>query len=103
MFLFRLSLIAAVFFSAPLEAAPVKLPKATKAAKPPKTTFSLEKLQAAYKNTGSMEADFLQEVYQASLSKFKTSKGSLKMSKPNMIRWEIVTCGFSRGSFFPSR
>lgn len=54
-----------------------------------KKTFSLEKLQKSYKNTGSLEADFLQEVYQASLSKTKSSKGTLKLSKPNKVRWEI--------------
>gem|GEM_PF-5122561 len=52
-------------------------------------SFSLEKLQQSYKGTGSLEADFIQEVYQASLSRWKTSKGSLKMSKPNLVRWEI--------------
>lgn len=55
----------------------------------PHKFFSLEKLQHAYKNTASLEADFLQEVYQASLGRTKTSKGSLKLSKPNFARWEI--------------
>jgi outer membrane lipoprotein carrier protein len=51
--------------------------------------FNLEKLQSAYKKNASLEADFLQEVYQASLGRTKTSKGSLKLSKPNFARWEI--------------
>jgi outer membrane lipoprotein carrier protein len=51
--------------------------------------FSLAKLQSSYKKTASLEADFLQEVYQASLGRTKTSKGSLKLSKPNLARWEI--------------
>lgn len=51
--------------------------------------FSLEKLQDAYRKNASLEADFLQEVYQASLARTKTSKGNLKLSKPNLARWEI--------------
>jgi len=76
-------LILGLFHSAPSESAngPIKIS--------PEKLFSLEKLQNSYKNTGSLEADFLQEVYQASLARTKTSKGSLKMSKPNKIRWEI--------------
>jgi outer membrane lipoprotein carrier protein len=50
--------------------------------------FSLGKLQAAYKDSGSLETDFVQEVYQASLARTKTSKGTLKLSKPNFVRWE---------------
>ena len=51
--------------------------------------FSLDKLQSSYKKNASLEADFLQEVYQASLGRTKTSKGNLKLSKPNLARWEI--------------
>jgi outer membrane lipoprotein carrier protein len=51
--------------------------------------FSLERLQGSYRKNASLEADFLQEVYQASLGRTKTSKGSLKLSKPNLARWEI--------------
>lgn len=51
--------------------------------------FSLAKLQGAYKDSASLEADFLQEVYQASLGRTKSSKGSLKLSKPSSARWEI--------------
>lgn len=54
-----------------------------------KKAFSLEKLQKTYKSADSLEADFLQEVFQASLSRTKTSKGSIKLSKPNKVRWEI--------------
>jgi outer membrane lipoprotein carrier protein len=51
--------------------------------------FSLTKLQEAYKKNASLEADFLQEVFQASLQRTKTSKGHLQLSKPNLARWEI--------------
>ncbi|HEY8280021.1 MAG TPA: outer membrane lipoprotein chaperone LolA [Bdellovibrionota bacterium] len=51
--------------------------------------FSLSKLQATYKKNASLEADFIQEVYQASLGRTKSSKGNLKLSKPNFARWEI--------------
>ncbi len=54
----------------------------------PKKNFSLEKLQNSYKETSSLEADFIQEVYQASLGRTKTSKGNLKLAKPNLARWE---------------
>jgi outer membrane lipoprotein carrier protein len=50
---------------------------------------SLSKIQKKYKNTGSLEADFTQEVYQASLARTKTSTGNFKLSKPNLVRWEI--------------
>jgi outer membrane lipoprotein carrier protein len=56
-------------------------------AKPGK--FSLLRLHNAYKNAGSLQADFVQEVYQASLARTKTSKGSLRLAKPNLVRWEI--------------
>jgi outer membrane lipoprotein carrier protein len=56
---------------------------------PPKKAFSLEKLQNTYKKALSLEADLLQEVYQASLGRTKTSRGSLKLAKPNLARWEI--------------
>lgn len=50
---------------------------------------SLSKIQQKYKKTGSLEADFIQEVYQATLARTKTSKGNFKISKPNFVRWEI--------------
>lgn len=53
-----------------------------------KPGISLTKLQTAYKQAGSVAADFTQEVYQASLARTKTSQGSLKLSKPNLVRWE---------------
>lgn len=56
---------------------------------PAKTTFSLVKLHETYKKTSSVEADFTQEVYQASLGRTKTSKGAIKLAKPNLVRWEI--------------
>lgn len=62
---------------------------AKKKAAPGTSGLSLEHLQTAYKTNASLEADFLQEVYQASLGRTKTSKGSLKLSKPNLARWEI--------------
>jgi outer membrane lipoprotein carrier protein len=55
-----------------------------------KPQLSLAKLQSTYKQAGSVEADFTQEVYQASLARTKTSKGSLKLSKPGLVRWEIA-------------
>ena len=54
-----------------------------------KGAFSLLKLQDTYRNAASLEADFTQEVYQASLGRTKSSKGGLKLSKPNFLRWEI--------------
>ena len=51
--------------------------------------LSLDKLQATYRDKASLEVDFIQEVFQASLARFKTSKGNLKLSKPNFVRWEI--------------
>lgn len=51
--------------------------------------FSLAKIQQKYKKAGSLEADFVQEVYQATLARTKTSKGNFKISKPNFVRWEI--------------
>jgi outer membrane lipoprotein carrier protein len=66
----------------------VLVPADASAKKKPSSSFSLSKLQASYKGTGSLEADFVQEVYQASLARTKTSKGSLKLSKPNFVRWE---------------
>lgn len=51
--------------------------------------FSLSKLQKTYKQAGSLEADFVQEVYQASLARTKTSKGTIQLKSPNRVRWEI--------------
>lgn len=51
--------------------------------------FSLSALQRTYQKTESLEADFIQEVYQASLARTKTSQGALKLSKPSLLRWEI--------------
>lgn len=51
--------------------------------------ISLDKLQTTYKSKQSLEADFIQEVYQASLARYKTSKGSIRLLKPNMVRWEV--------------
>ncbi len=52
--------------------------------------ISLDKLQNTYKNKASLESDFIQEVYQASLARFKTSKGNVRLSKPNFVRWEVA-------------
>ncbi|MGE3260858.1 MAG: outer membrane lipoprotein carrier protein LolA [Bacteriovoracia bacterium] len=56
----------------------------------PVKKISLDKLQATYKSKASLEADFIQEVYQASLARTKTSKGNIRLSKPNFVRWEIA-------------
>lgn len=82
MFFFRISLLALLCISSQALAV-------DKAKLPAKKAFSLEKLQQSYKKNASLEADFLQEVYQASLARTKTSKGTLKLSKPNLVRWEI--------------
>ncbi len=50
--------------------------------------FSLTKLQNIYRAAESMEADFVQEVYQASLARTKSSSGNIRVAKPNKIRWE---------------
>jgi outer membrane lipoprotein carrier protein len=50
--------------------------------------ISLSKIHQKYKKAGSVEAEFTQEVYQATLARTKTSKGSFKISKPNFVRWE---------------
>jgi outer membrane lipoprotein carrier protein len=68
---------------------PAYAAKKKKASAKSGAAFSLEKLQGAYRKNASLEADFLQEVYQASLGRTKTSKGNLKLSKPNLARWEI--------------
>lgn len=82
-----------MFFSLASLLALILVPSDAYAAKKPaakaKTPFSLEKLQQSYKKNASLEADFVQEVYQASLARTKTSKGTLKLSKPNLVRWEI--------------
>lgn len=57
-------------------------------AKSPK--FSLDKLQRTYSKSPSLEADIIQEVYQASLARTKTSKGSILLAKPNFVRWEMT-------------
>jgi outer membrane lipoprotein carrier protein len=82
MFFFRISLLALLCVSSPVLAV-------EKTKRPAQKAFSLEKLQQSYKKNASLEADFLQEVYQASLARTKTSKGTLKLSKPNLVRWEI--------------
>lgn len=56
----------------------------------PVKKISLEKLQETYKSKNSLEADFIQEVYQASLARTKSSKGNLRLSKPNFVRWEVA-------------
>lgn len=55
----------------------------------PTPKISLDRLQSTYKSKASVEASFVQEVYQASLARIKTSKGNLRLSKPNFIRWEV--------------
>ena len=55
----------------------------------PKAAMLLEQLQQQYKMAKSLEAEFQQEVYQAALARTKTSKGSLRLQKPQQMRWEI--------------
>ena len=55
-----------------------------------KKTFSLAKLQSIYKKAESLQADIVQEVFQAALARTKTSKGSLTLAKPGMVKWEII-------------
>ena len=67
------------------------LPTFARAAKPAvKAGFSLEKLQEKYKKTSSVEADFVQEIFQSALNNTKTSKGNFRLAKPNLIRWETL-------------
>ncbi|MCO5141985.1 MAG: outer membrane lipoprotein carrier protein LolA [Oligoflexia bacterium] len=61
-----------------------KSPSATK------VNFSFAKFQKKFANTGSVDAHFEQEVYQAALAQTKSSKGTLLLSKPGYIRWEII-------------
>lgn len=51
--------------------------------------FSLERLQETYRKQPSLQADFIQEVYQATLARTKTSMGRLQLAKPSLIRWEV--------------
>lgn len=55
----------------------------------PMKVFSLPKLQEKYKSQASLDAEIVQEIYQASLARTKSSKGSLKLAKPHFVRWEI--------------
>lgn len=66
---------------------PTKPGKKSRAAAP-QIEFSLAVFEAKYKNAKSLEADFTQEVFQATLAKIKTSSGSIVLAKPNKIRWE---------------
>lgn len=50
--------------------------------------FSLSQLQETYAKSQSLEADIIQEVYQASLGRTKTSQGNIRLTKPNKMRWE---------------
>lgn len=49
----------------------------------------LDKIQAVYRKAPSVQADFEQEVYQATLARTKSSRGSLVVVKPDKVRWEI--------------
>jgi len=73
------SLCAFLTFTSLAQGAKIKAPK-----------FSLDKLQSTYSKSPSLEADIVQEVYQASLARTKTSKGSILLSKPNFVRWEMT-------------
>ncbi len=46
-------------------------------------------LKRNYQKAGSIQADFEQEVFQATLSRTKSSSGKLLISKPDKVRWEI--------------
>lgn len=49
----------------------------------------LQKIQDKYHAVQSVEADLVQEVYQAALGRTKTSTGSLQLMKPNYVRFEL--------------
>lgn len=51
--------------------------------------IDLKKLEKKYALVGSVESDFTQEVYQATLARTKSSKGVITLSKPLLVRWEI--------------
>lgn len=51
--------------------------------------FSLKRIERNYQKSGSVQADFEQEVFQATLSRTKSSRGKLLISKPDKVRWEI--------------
>jgi len=50
--------------------------------------IDLRKLELKYSSVESFEAEFTQEVYQATLARTKSSKGALMLSKPKLVRWE---------------
>jgi outer membrane lipoprotein carrier protein len=50
--------------------------------------LDLGRLEKKYAEVGSIEADFTQEVYQATLARTKTSRGAITLSKPLLVRWE---------------
>lgn len=56
-------------------------------AKAPKV--SLAKLQISYRDAATLRADFVQEVFQATLARTKTSTGEIYLKKPNLFRWEV--------------
>ena len=52
--------------------------------------LDLGRLEKKYAQVGSLEADFTQEVYQATLARTKTSRGAIMLSKPMLVRWETL-------------
>jgi outer membrane lipoprotein carrier protein len=86
--LFLAILILSLSFLSTAIAAPTK--KKSKGAAPTQKSQSLklEDIENLYKTTSALEANFIQEVYQASLGRTKTSSGSITLAKPNRVRWE---------------
>ncbi|NUM88449.1 MAG: outer membrane lipoprotein carrier protein LolA [Bdellovibrionales bacterium] len=52
--------------------------------------ISLPRLQSTYKEALTVKADFVQEVYQATLARTKTSTGGVYLKKPNLFRWDVL-------------
>lgn len=50
----------------------------------------LKEFEKTYSEAKSLEADITQEVYQATLDRTKTSKGSIKLAKPGFVRWDTL-------------
>ena len=59
---------------------------ADSAKKPP--SFKLTKLESVYKDAGSLEFDFVQEVFQELLARTSTSTGHIQLSKPHFLLWK---------------
>lgn len=84
------SVVAVEYRAQPGQKKPKKVAKAKKKAKTSPADALVMKVQGFYEQTDDLDAEFIQIYTRKALSRTSESRGTLKIKKPGMMRWDYT-------------